>query len=413
MTGTGAHPGMRALVLITMLALAAPARAQTPPLAQDLYQNALQSIAEGRKHDASETLARVIEQEPLHAGAWLDLALIQCSLGNPVEAERLFQAIETRFAPPPGIIELIAAARVQGCSRWQALGQWSLSLARGIDQNVNQGASNPVYVVRNANGQESLPLLSDFLPKHDQYALVSAEYLRSVSPNGSVGFAQFQARRYDSLHPFDSAALFVGVETPWRFDRWALNTTGMLGFVSLGGALYQRQAQVQARVAPPIPLPGSAKFNLVAGLSHVNYAALNNFDANTLEVRAQLAYRNERYAASASLGYLDDRAAARRPGGDRHGWLGAIQARKRLAGALAGEAGYTRQTWLSRSAYAPGLIDEVRDQATQVVRGALIYSLSEKQTLQLELRQIRNRENISIFQYNNRQLQVSWQWLDP
>jgi hypothetical protein len=26
---------------------------------------------------------------------------------------------------------------------------------------------------------------------------------------------------------------------------------------------------------------------------------------------------------------------------------------------------------------------------------------------------VRNRENISIFEYNNRQLQLSWQWQGP
>ena len=62
---------------------------------QQLYQDALQSLAEGRKNDASKALVRLIEQEPKHAGAWLDLALIQCSLGHAEEAERLFANIET------------------------------------------------------------------------------------------------------------------------------------------------------------------------------------------------------------------------------------------------------------------------------------------------------------------------------
>ena len=46
--------------------------------AQLLYENALRAIADGRKDDASRTLMRVIEKESLHAGAYLEVALIQC-----------------------------------------------------------------------------------------------------------------------------------------------------------------------------------------------------------------------------------------------------------------------------------------------------------------------------------------------
>ena len=98
--------------LLAML-LASPAWAQEaatpdPKRQQELYQEALQSLAEGRKQDASEALARLIDKEPLHAGAWLDLALIQCSLGHGDEAERLFANIETRFSPSLDVLELIA-----------------------------------------------------------------------------------------------------------------------------------------------------------------------------------------------------------------------------------------------------------------------------------------------------------------
>ena len=99
----------QAICALVMLAVTGgAARAQTADLVQDLYRDALRSIAEGRRDDATDALERVIAQEPLHAGAWLDLALVRCDLGNMAEAERLFQAIEQRFAPPPEIRELIA-----------------------------------------------------------------------------------------------------------------------------------------------------------------------------------------------------------------------------------------------------------------------------------------------------------------
>lgn len=400
------------LALPLMAAAQAPADA-TPPAADqpDLYQDALLSIAEGRKNDASQTLMRVIELEPLHAGAYLEVALIQCSLGRADEAERLFATIETRFNPPLGILELIASARETGCNRWQAITASSVVLGRGIDQNVNQGASKPSYIVDRNGGQ--FELLPDFLPKHDQYTVLAADYMREVTPNGSIGFVQFQGRRNDTLSQYDSASLYLGVETPYRFGRWTLRTTGMLGLVGLGGQFYQRQLQLQARIGPPLPLPNSTQFTLMGGITHTDYLTLTNFNSNTVEVRGQFTYRKNGLYASASLGFLDDRASDQRPGGSRQGVATNLLARRTLWGPLSGELAYTRQSWSSELPYAPGLIDEVRDQTTHMLRGTLVYPIKKNQSLQLEARMVRNKEDISIFQYNNRLLQLSWQVQGP
>jgi len=401
----------RALLLLGLLALAAGrAGAQAAlPDSQELYREALQSITEGRRGDASDTLRRVIEQEPLHAGAWLDLALIQCSLGHKDEAERLSDAIEQRFQPPPEIEKLIANARAQGCAGWEAHNQYSITLARGIDQNVNQGATSAVY--QPAGNASQLVLLSDFLPKHDQYALASFDYLRDLTPNGTAGFVQFQEHRNDHLHQYDTSALTTGVDTPWRYGDWTLRGTGSVGLTWLGGQLYQRQAQVTAQLAPPVPLPDGVQLTLNTGLTHVSYQTLSNFDGNTGELRAQLTYRGGDDYLSASLAALDDRASDDRPGGNRHGSTAMLQWRRPLAARLNGELGYLRQNWHSQSAYSPGLIDEVRDQSTRSWHATLTYALGKNQNVLLDLRQVRNQENISIFQYNDRQLQLSWQWL--
>ncbi len=377
---------------------------------QLLYRQALQSISEGRKTDASETLMRVIEREPLHAGAWLDLALIQCALGHAEEAERLFATIQERFQPPPGILELIADARAGGCGQWRPYTQTSVSIGRGIDQNVNQGATVTSYTANAAGVPVELPLTDDFRPKHDQYTMLLADYLRDLSGNGTSGYLQLQSRRYDRLGQYNSTSLFMGLETPWRFGRWTLHGSATLGLITLGTQLYQRQTQIQARLGPPLPLPGSMQFNLTTGLTHVEYLTLSNFNSNTAELRGQFSYRREEDSASASLGYLDDHAQDERPGGNRRGWLATAQWRHNLWGDTSGELAYSRQEWLGSSAYSPGFINTVRDQATQVLRATFTWPLGHGQSLQLEARQVRNRENISIFQYNDRQLQLSWQW---
>lgn len=379
-----------------------------------LYQEALQSLAEGRKADASDALRRLIGLVPQHAGALIDLALIQCGLGNAVEAERLFAAIETRFSPTREILELLNEARDSGCKPPAPASATVVNIGRGFDDNVNQGASNSTFIVTGPDGDIELPLLEDFLPKRDSYTTVGADYVRGIGANGSLGFVQFQQRRYDALRAFDTGGLYAGIESPWRFGGWTLRTTGSLGATTMGGRLYQKQLQLQARVAPPLPLPAHTQLYLTGSATHTTYQSLGNFNSDVFELRALLSRQAGTLGASATLGALSDRARGARPGGDRHGNYLTLSLRKPLGWKFSGELAWTRQQWNSAAPYSPELlIDQVRAQRTQVLRAVLSYQAGKDHTLVLEGRALRNRENISIFQYDNRQLQLSWQWQLP
>lgn len=401
-----------ALLLPPGWALAESTGALTPE--EQLYQQALQSLAEGRKTDASQQMSRLVKLVPQHAGAWLDLALIQCSLGQNDEAEHLFATVETRFSPAREILELIAEARDTGCMAWTPSSSGAISVTRGIDDNVNQGASNSSFIVEGPDGSVELPLLDDFLPKRDQYTQVSGDYIRDLTANGTLGFMQFQGRRYDRLNDYDTASLYAGIESPWRLGRWLVRTTGSLGLSGMGGHLYQRQAQAQLRVTPPLPLPPRTQLHLIGAATYTDYATLDAFNSDMFEMRALLSHHTGSFSANATVGLMSDRARADRPGDNRHGNYLSLNVRQPLGWNTVGELAYTRQSWDSASAYSPALlIDQVRAQRTQVLRASLTYQIGKRQNVVLEARAVRNRENISIFQYNNRQVQLSWQWLYP
>ncbi len=406
---------LRAWCALSFFLLAGGVRAGAPQATpeEDLYLQALQSIAEGRRTDATAELRRAIEQSPNHAGAWLELALTHCALGNSDEAERLFAIIETRFDPSPALLELIAETREQGCSRWDVFSSGVVSASRGYDQNVNQGARTTRYVVDAPDGQVEYELSGDFTPRADQYTQVAGEYMREVTPNGVLGFAQYQLRHNDKLHQYDTSSLFTGLEAPYRWGRWRLRATATVGLVTLGGKLYQRQAQLQARVVPPLRLPAGTQFNLVGSVTYNTFPSLTNFDSTTQELRGHLSWRDGDSYASATLGYLNDHALAQRPGGDRKGSFVNLLLRRHLGRGINTEFGYSHQTWDSSGAYSPGLIEQQREQATQVARASVSYAINKKHSVVLDARVVRNRENISIFQYNNRQLQLSWQWQLP
>ena len=393
-----------------MMAAATVAYAQGNPTGQDAYLEAMRLIANGQKQDASDALTRMIQQEPEHAGAWLDLAILQCEMGRAEEAERLFAEIVARFQPPPGILEIIARRRAQGCDGWQPASRSSLMLGRGADNNVNQGASTSYFTLGSGNSRLELQLLPEYLPKSDWFTILSAEYARDLSAAGTMGFVQFQARQNDALTRYNTTVIAAGAEHPWRIGDWNIRGGAVFSALSLGGRLYQKQHQLQARIAPPLALPGNLQFSLSAGVAHVAYPTLANLDANIWEMRGLLNYRTQQAQAQASLGYSSDRASAARPGGDRQGWMAGMQGQTRITDEVFGELGWSRQTWRSESAYSPGLIDQSRNQATDILRAGLTIPVAARQAVRIEWRDVRNKENISLFQYNNRLLLLSWQW---
>ncbi|MFZ6648653.1 tetratricopeptide repeat protein [Undibacterium sp. TJN25] len=407
---------LRACLLMVLLVAGAnlPAHAQGDAGNADfenLYLDALQALSERRLDDAKALFTQLIEKVPQHAGAWMELAVMQCDLGNKAEAERLFQGLIDRYAPPPAILEIINQHRASGCNAAPPASHYSFTLDRGIDSNVNQGASNPNFTLGAGTPNAiDLQLLPEFLPRQDQYTTISADYMREVSSNGSVGFAQLRVRQYDTLSQYNTIALAAGFERPWRLGNWGLRTTGMLGLLTLDGHLYQKQELLQARVTPPLNLPAAMQFSVVGGLTHLQYPTQINYDSNIWELRGLLSYQSDKYNLQTSLAYMSDLATGPRQGGDRNGWFASAQGRTQLYGDIIGELGWTRQIWQNELVYSPGLINQERHQDTQIFRAAAIFPVRQRQSVQIELRNVSNKENISLFQYNSKSLQVSWRW---
>lgn len=377
---------------------------------EELYRAGLLALAEGRPEDAAALLARFLEGEPLHAGAWLDLALSQCGLGNAAEAERLFRNIEQRFDPPPSILEVIATYRASGCRPAARPASWQIATGRGRDNNVNQGTSTPTFTIGTGANEGELELTPEFLPRADNYTTLSGSYLRPLNEHGTLLVLQGYGRRHDHLHEQDNVSLLAGVEQSWTMARWRARATGALGAATLDGRLYQRQQQAQLRVAPPLPLPSSLDLTLTAGINHITYPTRGDYNANTIELGTILSYRKQRDQLELTVSTLRDHALAARPGGDRRGWYGNLQWYTELASGLYGEAGTSVQRWRSDSLYSPGLIETVRRQDTLTARAAVQWYFRPGLSLYLEGRAVRNRENISLFQYNSRALQLSLRW---
>jgi hypothetical protein len=391
-------------------AVSAAAPAIAPVQQEELYLEALRALADDQPERANALLLRFLEHEPRHAGAWLDLAFSQCALGHAAEAERLFREIEARFKPPPAIMELIQQHRARGCNTrptWKAL--WAASLGRGYDNNINQGASNSLFSSGSGSDLIQWELAPDYLPKPDHLTLAGLDYLQQVDEAGSLLIAQLRVRQNDHVHQQDSVSLLLGYERPWRWGSWQGYATAAASALVLERQLYQRQGQLQLRATPPLALPEHLQWSLLASVSHLRYPTRTKYDSNTLEVGSSLYWRADRQL-SLSVSALTDQGQDGRLGGNRTGWYGALQWTEPLPATLQGELGFTRQVWNSSAVYSAGLIDTVRRQDTRQLRAALRLPLGARHNLQLEWRQVHNRENISLLQYNSQAIQLSWHW---
>ena len=166
------------------------------------------AIANGRIADAEKILAVLAAAEPSHAGAWLDLAMLYCAVGNSASAAHLFTEIERRFAPPPAILEVMERQREGGCEGGRPKSDFTLRLGRGFESNVNQGASSPNFSFNDGIRQIALVLLPEYLPRRDRFTQLSAELQRDFSLGGPTGVVQFQSKQYDNLSSYNYGSLF-------------------------------------------------------------------------------------------------------------------------------------------------------------------------------------------------------------
>lgn len=380
-----------------------------------LYREALRLLDEGHTEEASRMLQQFVGQQPRHAGAWLDLAISQCELGHAGEAERLFSEVERRFQPPAGILEAIAHYRQRGCRKPAARGgAWLLAATRGYDDNVNQGASNPRFAIGTGSEQTDYELSPAFLPRSDGFNQLSASWLRPVTAVGAGSttnaIVQVYSRWHDRERDLDTTSLLGAIEQTWTLGAWRVRGTAALGAVTLDRTLYQRQQQLQARVSPPLGLPSEVEFAFSANASRVSYPTRPAYDGNTMELGGILGYRNKRHLTQATLTRLHDDSSTSRPGGDREGWFGSVQWYGEVSERLILEAGLSHQHWRSADIYSAGLIEARRKQNMTTVRAAGQWNLRSHTSLVLEWRGTFNKENISLFQYNSRALQLSLRW---
>lgn len=377
------------------------------------YRNALKLLSEGSLEEAKKAIEEVIAAQPEHAGAYLDLAILQCGMGRADEAEVLFEQIEARFDPPLAIRDLIRKIRAGECRREESGGgsRFQFRLGRGYDSNANQGARDPYFALVMDDGVIPLMLAPEFRPRSDSFTQFGLEAAITRPGSGTLLHGYFNARKNDRISDYDLATVVIGAEQPWRAGKWESRWGGSLGATWLGGALYQKQVNAHVQVLPPWPdLPAGWRVSALGDWSRLWHPTLYRFDANLLRAQALLTFQGRDTQFLGSLGLTRDYGESGRTGGDRRGWISNLIVRQRLAEQLLGEFSWSYQNWRGEQVYLPGLFDEKREQRVTLWRLGVSYAVAPRQSVMLEYRYLDNKENISLLGYRSRQIMLNWQY---
>jgi tetratricopeptide (TPR) repeat protein len=372
------------------------------------YLNALQAEQEGRNLDAAEDLKSLMAELPQHAGAWLDYAILECQLGHKAESIALLNELEERFHPPAEIQEVIQRARDMDCLPWRPQGQILTQVGRGSNSNVNDGPNSPDYVLGSGIALQKLQLLPQYQQQRDNYDFASVSVASTLTPNGISGAFQVQTIHNDSVTSFNNNSIIAGIDVPWRYDQWKMDSLATITAIQLNGSIYQENYQLRQRMSQA--WQDDIQLSIVGDFTHNRFETLPNYDSNTVAARTELVWKDHDRRVRFDAAYLFDQATSSKPGGDRQGWLLGLSTHALLMGEIQGELSGTLQTWNSANTYSPGLIDQVRQQKIQLLKADLIYPLSKDHSLRLELRSVKNDENISLFSYDSRVMQLSWEW---
>lgn len=375
----------------------------------DRYPEALQAIAEGRDDVARELLLEIIDTMPAHAGAWLDLALLYCGLGDAANTESLLSEIERRFEPPPSILEIIGHIRAQGCRGRVPTSRTALTLGLGYDSNANQGASNGQFDISLGETRLRLEILPQFVKRGDAFASAAAAHTFAVGNHGTLGFVQGHLKKFRRMHDYDTLSVQAGLEHGLRWRDWQLMGSVLAGSVALGGSAYLHQARVQLRAMPPVEWPAGWHVGLMGMGTRSYYPSMSSFDSDVYELRGFVRHHARSGEWQFSVGPGHDRARGSRPGGDRGGFSAILEGRHGLGNRWLLNWELYHQSWRADSAYAPGLFPQRQHQRTTRLRAGLRYRLDERNALVGEVIATDNRDSIAPFAYRGNIVFIGWQ----
>lgn len=404
---------LAALTLCSALPNAASAQSDNRAAANLLYEEALLLIKAQREQPAIDLLQKVVELEPEHAGAWLDLAMLHCQIGDSAATQRLLDVVETRFKPNPQIRLVINHIQRTNCAGYAKLreevrlgqqgvlrGEFSL----GVDDNVNQGLSNSTFLFDQGGNLVELQVAPGFKPRSDEFVQADLSYQKQ-GVNAYV-----QMRQNFTEDAFDLLSGFLGYQTKPFLPGANLQIGAVAGGLTLGGQLYQRTIQFNTHITPTALQTNELGTRFILAVSRVSYPSLTGADAEFVEFGLENIWSHTEFAVASRVDYTFDNALKNRAGGDRTTVGLNVEVSRPLPDNYGIRLAVSQRRTLGSDVFSPGFINMRRDQERSSYALTLTKLLRQGLTLKFQVRKVLNSENIELFEYENTVARVSMLW---
>jgi hypothetical protein len=390
----------------------------------------MEALAQHDTDLAERLLWQLMQADPMHAGAWLDLAWLYCQTGKRSAAEALWEEVMERFAPPPDILALIALQKSQACSlkapstRLEpvdlALSGVRVALGRGYTSNANQGVSNLQVELLGPSGTVRLELLPQYAARGDHYTHWAVEAQRLWGGDrGRTAYAYWQGLHHDREQNQNTQDLALGFVQAWSLEDWRGRLQLQADTTLLGGRPSRYHAQTRWMAYAPWRPLGEGQVGVGGHIGWQHYPRLDRFDAWEWGVRTQWGMSHGSSRTAADLGWTWNQGTSQRPGGNRSGLHLGVEWRH-PGGTWRGyqwmaEASWRVQRWHDQTPYAPGLIEQVRQQSTSHTTATVGWSAQTQTHWMLRVQHVRHLENIGLFSHTGTSLQLTWnrRWDTP
>jgi len=380
-------------------------------LAEWLYEEALTAAAAADTPRARALLLEVVRQEPRHAGAWLDLALLSCSAGDTAEAHGVLRRILAEFDPPAAIRTLVLAQLAQPCLPLAApllpATAWRFGAARGHDTNVNSGTLASHLVLGTGTEAIRLPLAPELRPRSDRFDEFWADLATRTQWVGRSAILKLGvlARRYAREADYDLQGVTAAAELPAGSGAWAgrVQLTGMASW--LGNTHFMDSLAVGWLGGLPLTA-GGLPMHHEWSLMRVRFANNPAFDSVSLTARAGVSGRHAGWFWRANALAAIESADGRRPGGDRYGGGAELLAQRQLAPTVRLEVQARALQMQSRSAYLPPLLAVRREQALFSGRADIAVALEGGYEWVTSWQAQDSRDNLGFLAYRGQSLQT-------
>lgn len=377
--------------------------------AEAVYRQAVDDMEAGRTDAAIERLEALVAREPRNLGAQLDLAIAQCLAGHADEAARLFLLLDSRPDLPAAIAEVIGYYRGGACvpkkRPWQAF----FATGAGWAHNLNFAPmSDRVYL--SGIGVE-LGLAPTSLSRDAPFAMLEAGGVGALSSDQKVvvtGYGQAVRYRESADYALSTAQLGLG----WRDYRpdTRVDAQGTYASLRIGSAGRLNATMLSASqlwlAGGPWWLGGAAN------IARVDYADQPALDSRQYEARARFRWSGNAVRVTGDAGWLEDREASGRPGGNRRGAVSQLQLFWLISNERSLDATLRYGTLHDQAAYSTALFgDTRREPRLTTLNAAFRQSIVPGINLRLEYRYQSSRDTIALFDYRAYSVWSSIEWV--